>query len=203
MSIIEINRLMHTLTTRLRLFAHEHDDVPAFHATYLIATFLVAAVFSLGYFAILIALHMALDYVKYRDYFHFGYLLTLKAMLLESVVDIALLFLSLTFAVYLSHDLALAMVSGLLRSALTIVRAIGTILPKIEIFEHLLSVVLNLHTYMYAPHANIGKRLSFVHRLSFLTIATTALLLVSSFIIFHGQLESLLAIYSRELTLKL
>ena len=194
---------MHTLTTRLRTFAHEHDDVPAFHATYLVATFFVAAVFSLGYFAILIAMHMALDYVKYRDYFHFSFAFTLKAMLIESIVDIALLLLSLTFAIYLSHDLALALLSGVFRSGLTILEAFATIVPKIQIFEHVLAVFFNVHEYLYSPHVDLRRPLPMVHRLSLVSIAVTTLLLLASFVIFHSQQESLLATFSHELTLKL
>ena len=63
---------MSTAIRHLRIFAHEHDDIPAFHAAYLVGTFLAAAIFNLGFFLLLIIGHMCLDVVKYRD-FH-GYL---------------------------------------------------------------------------------------------------------------------------------
>ncbi len=194
---------MHTLAHRLRIFAHEHDDVPAFHAAYLVGTFLVAAVFSLGYFALLIACHMCLDYVKYRDYFHFGFAMTVKAMLLESIVDLALFFVSLTFAIYLSHDLALSMVSGLFRSGLTILQAFVTLLPKIQILEHLFSVCLNVHTYLYTPHAGIRRPFSLLHRVALASIGVTSVLLLGSIAVFHGHEQELLSVFSRTLSLKL
>lgn len=194
---------MHALTHRLRIFAHEHDDVPAFHAAYLVATFLVAAIFSLGYFAILIAMHMALDYVKYRDYFHFSYRVTVKAMLLESIVDIALFFVSLTFSVYLSNGLALSLVSGMFRSGLTVVKAFGTLVPKIQIVEHLLSVTVNMHQYLYTPHSDIRRPLSKVHKISVATIGITVLLLLGSIAIYHGHEADLRLLLQHELSLKL
>ena len=53
----------HTLASA-RLFAHRHDELPAFHAAYLVITVLCAALLSLGAFAALIVAHIALDYVK-------------------------------------------------------------------------------------------------------------------------------------------
>ncbi len=194
---------MHTLTHRLRLFAHQHDDIPAFHAAYLVTTFLVAAVFSLGYFAILIVLHMMLDYVKYRDYFRFPLRLTLKAMMLESIVDIALLCLSLTLSVYLSTGLALSLVSGVFRSSLTLIAALGTIIPKIHILEHLLAVFLDVHSYMYTPHADIRRPLSKINKIALGTIIVTVLLLLLSIALFHGREAELLDLILSRLSLKL
>jgi hypothetical protein len=194
---------MHTLTNRLRLFAHEHDDVPAFHAAYLVATFLVAAVFSLGYFALLIALHMALDYVKYREVFHFNLRMTFRGMFLESVVDIALLLLALTFAVYLSNDLALVALGGLIRSELTIIRMLGTVLPKIRIFEHCLTIALDVHSYLHAVHPNLRTPLTRVQIYSLVSIGATGVLLLAAPIVFHAHLADLAVIVGREFALQL
>lgn len=192
---------MHILSNRLRLFAHQHDDIPAFHAAYLVSTFLVAAIFNLGFFAILIVLHMLLDYVKYRDYFRFPVGLTIKAVLLESIVDIALFLLSMTFAVYLSTELAFPLLSGLGRSGLTILRALGTIVPKIHIAEHMLTIVLNLHLYLYTPHPDIRKPLSAAHRYSVLTSFLCLALLALSFSLFG--LVDVLSVMQSELSLGL
>ncbi len=194
---------MHTLTRRLRLFAHEHDDIPAFHAAYLVTTFLVAAVFSLGYFAILIALHMMLDFVKYRDFFHYSIPMTIKAMILESIVDVAFFSVSLTFGVYLSHDLALSMVSGVFRSSLTLVEAFGTILPKIYIVEHMLVVAVSVQQYLYTPHIDIKLPLLKSHRYSLLAIGICLLLLLGSVPFYHARGADLMEVFARELTLKL
>lgn len=194
---------MHAFAYRLRLFAHQHDDIPAFHAAYLVSTILIAAIFSLGWFAILIMLHMVLDYVKYRDYFRYGIALTIKAVILESIIDIALFFMSLTFAVYLSTELALSMFSGLSRSGLTIARALGTIIPKIQIAEHLITVMVNIHLYLYTPHPDIRRPLSQAHRYSLLTILLCISLLLASFTVFRASHSDLLLVLSRELSLGL
>ncbi len=188
---------------RFRLFAHQHDDIPAFHAAYLVTTFLMAAIFSLGYFVLLIVLHMVLDYVKYRDYFHFPLLLTLRSVLLESLADIALVLLSLTFAVYLSHDFALFAVSGILRSQLTVLRFLGTIVPKIYIIEHMITLALSFHSYLYSPHPEIRTPLSRVHRYCVYSIVVTLSLLALSLWVYRGNEDLLLSIVAREMTLRL
>lgn len=193
---------MHTLTHNLRVFAHEHDDIPAFHAAYLVTTFLVAAVFSLGYFAILILLHMMLDFVKYRDYFHYSLPMTIKAMILESIVDVAFFFTSLTFGVYLSHDLALSLVSGVFRSSLTLVEAFGTILPKIYIVEHSLAVIVSFQQYLYTPHVDIRSPLLKSQKIALIVIAACILLLICSGFVYQVRGVDLFEVFARELTLK-
>lgn len=133
---------------RVRSFAHGHDDVPAFHATFLVATFLAAAILNLGFFLILIVLHMILDFVKYRDVFHYGYKMTFKAMILESISDIALFLMGLTVAVYFSHTFMLAAAGGLVRSELTVLKALGTLIPKIVIFEHMVTIAVSVRSYL-------------------------------------------------------
>ena len=194
---------MEQLTYRFRIFAHRHDDIPAFHAAYLVGTFLAASVLHLGFFAILIAAHMCLDYVKYRDYFHFDLRLTFKAMALESCVDIALFLIALTFSVYLSNSFMLAATSGLMRSGLTVLKAVGTILPKIRILEQSLLVALNLHTYLYTPHPDIRRPLARVHQLALATIGVAALLIIAASMHFIGNEMEFLSILSRELNLNL
>lgn len=194
---------MHTLITRFRRFAHEHDDVPAFHAVYLVVTFLAAAMLSLGFFAILIALHMCLDYVKYRDLFRFDVVTTFKSMILESIVDIALLMLALTFSVYLSDLFLLAAVSGLLRSGLTVAKAIGTILPKFRILEHLIVILVDLHVYLYTPHSDIRRPLARAHRYALATIGVTTVLLLFAFYLFRGHEGELMTILTHDLVLHL
>ena len=54
---------MDTIFNSVRHFAHEHDDQPAFHATYLVIAFLTALLFNLGAFGLLIIAHMSLDMV--------------------------------------------------------------------------------------------------------------------------------------------
>jgi hypothetical protein len=116
-----------------RAFAHTHDELPAFHAAFLVCTFIAAALLNLGSFGLLIIAHMALDYVKYRDVHHFGLARTIHAMLVESLIDITLFFVAFSSLLYLHHGLALVSLSGLQRASIALARAATTIVPKMEI----------------------------------------------------------------------
>ncbi len=194
---------MHALTHRFRTFAHEHDDIPAFHAAYLVGTLLVAAIFHLGFFAILIVMHMCLDYVKYRDYFRYDLRTTFKAMMLESLVDIACFMVALTFSVYLSTSYLLVATSGFLRSGLTVLRAFGTILPKIHILESVVLKFANMHAYLYTPHPDIRKPLSKVHRWSLIVIGMCSFMLFVTFLFYFGREQDFYALVVKQLTVLL
>lgn len=132
----------------LRSFVYEHDDLPAFHAGYLVLTFLTAALFNLGTFALLVVAHMSLDIVKYRDVHGFSWGRTAIATMKESIVDIMLLSVGLLFAVYLHHYAGMIAISGILRAEGTILRALGTIIPKLEVLYHLLFVITHLREHL-------------------------------------------------------
>lgn len=181
-----------------RTFAHQHDDFPAFHATFLVCTFLSAALFHAGFFALLIGFHMSLDTVKYREYYGFSIPKTCRAVFLESIHDIALLFLSITFAVYLHHTFFLEAMSGLLRSELSIIRALGIILPRVRIVEHFLAIAFGFHTYLLTPADGLRGSLTRLQKFSLLTIVVTSALLALSFVLYQGSLDALLQIYAKE-----
>ncbi len=184
---------------RFRAFAHEHDDIPAFHAAYLVATFLAAAVLNLGFFALLILGHMTLDFFKYREVHGFSLGRTFKAMIIESITDIALLLLALTFAVYLSHTFLLAAVGGLVRSELTILEALGTLLPKVQILEHLAAVFFGVHNYLHTVNPGVSGPFSRIQKFSIGLASVCAILLAASFIFYSGDLSTLLGVFTREL----
>lgn len=188
---------------RFRSFAHEHDDIPAFHAAYLVATFLAAAVFNLGFFLVLILGHMALDFFKYREVHGFSLLRTMRAIVLESIVDIALFLLALSFEVYLSHTFLLAGLSGIVRSELTIIEAVGTLLPKVHILEHMAVIAIDVHGYLHAVHPGVSTPLSRIQKVSIVLAIICAGLLVASFFIYDGDLSHLLDVYRHELVPRL
>lgn len=190
---------MSALALNLRSFAHEHDDIPAFHAAYLVATFLAAAVLNLGFFAVLIAGHMALDYVKYREVHQYGIRVTIKAMILESITDIALFLVALTFGVYLSHTYVLAAFSGLIRSELTLLRALGTLLPKVAILEHMIVIALDVHAYMHNVEPALRGKFTAVQTWSLRFSVLSILLLAGSIALFWGDEETLMKILVQEL----
>jgi hypothetical protein len=190
---------MHALTRGLRSFAHQHDDVPAFHAGFLVATILSAAVLNLGFFAIAIVLHMTLDFVKYRDLHRYDLKTTCKAIILESVADIALFLIALTFAVYLNHTYMLAAMSGMLRSELTVLRAVGMLIPKVRMVENILAILLNFHNYMHSVHPDLARPITRVQRWSICTIVVCSALLLLAVFLYQSNGWSLVKVLMHEL----
>lgn len=189
----------HTLASA-RLFAHRHDELPAFHAAYLVITVLCAALLSLGAFAALIIAHMALDYVKYRDYHRFTFRKTIEGMVRESLFDVALLSIGLTFTVYFHHAMAVASISGLLRSELTMVRALGTVIPKFLILNDSLKVWIHVRNYLEHPHPRIGKFWTLTERLSILTVITGIVALFLAAPLMGADVSTVLGILGEEMT---
>lgn len=192
---------MTAITHSFRSFTHQHDDMPAFHAAYLVSTFLAAALLNLGYFAVIIVIHMALDYVKYRDIHQYDYAKTFKALTLESIGDIALFLLALTFVVYLNHAYMLAAVSGLLRSELTLLRAIGTLLPKIRILEHILCIAMNFHLYLHSVPPGLDEPLTRLQKWSMRISVLCIGLLIAAGFLFQNHGWDLVRILEQELSL--
>jgi hypothetical protein len=194
---------MTTALRHIRAFAHEHDDMPAFTAVYVVATILAAALLSLGWCVLLVVLHMTLDTVKYREVHGFSFLRTCKAVFLESAVDIALALTALTFAVYLHHTFLLSSVGGLMRSQLTIIRALGTVIPQASIVQHILLVGMNLHEYMHSPHPHMDQSLTRVERWSMLTIAVMIVLIAVAGVLLAEEGGSVSLIIAEQMSLAL
>ncbi len=163
----------------LKYFAHRHDQLPAFHATYLVLTVLAASLFPLGAFGLLIIAHMSLDCVKYREHHRYTWNRTGIAMLRESLVDITLFMLGLLFAVYLHHSLpGIAALSGLYRSEVTLLRAFGTLIPKMKILYDFLAVLSNLHHYLHHVPTYVKKGWDPVEYVSLFSLPIIVVLLL-------------------------
>ncbi len=190
-----------TVRRILTSFAHAHDDVPAFHAAFLVGTFLAATLFNLGFFALLIFFHVLLDIIKYRDLQRCSVATTCKAAFFESIFDFTLLSIALASSVYLHHSFALALLSGLSRAELTVARALATILPKMQIFEHTLHLVAHVNAYLRTPHPALRTGITRGQRLSLLFLAGSVVLLVLSPFFFSasGQTALLKEIMHEEL----
>lgn len=141
-----------------RHFAHEHDDLPAFHAGYLVVTFLAAVLLNLGAFAAMIVFHMTLDLVKYRDLHGLSWGSTLRGTHRESLLDITLFLLALFFAVYFHHATSIVAVSGFVRAEETLLLALGTLIPKVEILNRFVWLLSTAVTHLgYIKPAFQGK----------------------------------------------
>lgn len=167
---------MHTKTPsfgirNLRTFANQHDDLPAFHAAYLVLTLLAAALFNLGFFAVLIVLHMGLDIFKYRDVHHYSWKKTIEGMVRESIVDVSLLSMGLAVAVYLHPSLPLfAGVQGLMLAEITLLRAVGVITPKLKVLYDFLKIASHVDLYLRHVHPRFGKGASTVEYVATLSL---------------------------------
>lgn len=192
---------MSATTYNFRTFARQHDDIPAFHATFLVCTFLSAALLSVGYFGILILIHLCLDFVKYRDIHGSSLRLTFRGMFLESINDIALFLIALTFAVYLNHTYMLTALSGLLRSELTLLRTLGTLIPKARIMEHFLCIFLNMHTYLHSIPEGLHTSMSRVQRWSMHTAFVCLIMLIAAVPFFESREWDLIRVIRHELSL--
>ncbi len=176
----------HLTSASFLRFAHQHDDLPAFHAAYLLLTFIAAALFNLGFFALLIVAHMGLDIFKYRDVHGFGWLKTMQGVVRESIVDISLLCMGMIFAMYLHPSLTGLMgVKGLMLAELTILRGIGVMAPKLKILYDLLAILSTLDQYLSKLHPRFGKKISMVEYVCMFSICISVALLIAAPIMLH------------------
>ncbi len=139
---------MSTTTRKLKAFAARHDHSPAFHATYLVVTVLIASMLNLGAFVLLIAAHMTLDVVKYREVHGMRWSWVWKGVVRESLVDLVLLAVAFTSVVYLNQNVGLIAASGLLRSEVTLLKGIILVVTKSRIFLDVLCVLSALPQHM-------------------------------------------------------
>ena len=183
----------------VRRFAHVHDDLPAFHAGYLVLTLLVALLLNMGAFALLIVAHMSLDLVKYREHHKFSWKRTLEGVVRESLVDISLLAIGVLFSVYLHHTVGLVSLSGLLRAELTLVREAAILVPKIKILHHFLKIISHLHHYMDQVHPRHTKGWSRLDKFCIFTIGLSLLLIVAAPLLMNVEPRTIAFILEYEL----
>lgn len=188
------------ILTGIRSFAQRHDELPAFHAAYLVLTILIAALLNLGAFGLLIIAHMVLDTVKYREVHRMRWPETIRATLRENIFDHTLFALGFLIAVYLHHSLpSIAGISGLLRSEITIARGLGTLLPKTEILQRFLHVIFHLRHHLTQIDTPIGERFTPIERFSIVLIGCSALLLLLAPVFLHIGNTQLLLITQEEI----
>ncbi|MBI3619042.1 hypothetical protein HY213_03355 [Candidatus Peregrinibacteria bacterium] len=191
---------MQSQMSSLRRFAHRHDVTPAFHAAYFVLTILVAALLNLGWFALLIVLHMALDTVKYRDMHRLSWPKTAHAVLRESLLDCTLLILALDVEVYLRGASGIVALSALFRGEQALLEGLFVFLPKVEVLVHVTNVLSTVRSHLRIANLDHASRWSMIERVS-LAGATAGLLLFMLAPLSSGVHESFLAAVSNELLL--
>jgi hypothetical protein len=189
----------HTALLALRRFAHAHDELPAFHAGYLVLTVVAAALLNLGAFALLIAAHISLDLVKYREVHHLSWKHTLEGTARESLIDIFLLVMALTFSVYLHHTIGVVALSGVVRADLSVARIAGVFLPKFEILHRFLEMLLHVGEHMRTLHVRLGNALASGERLLLFLLVATLILLIAAPAILGIPTSAFLATVAHEM----
>ena len=189
---------MHVATS-IRTFAHEHDDLPAFHAAYLVLTLLFAMLFNLGAFAVLIALHMMLDIIKYRDLHRLSVRQTITGTVRENLLDITLFAIGLVFAVYLHHTTGLMVVGGLVRAEETIVRALGLLIPKMKIMHNILWIFTTVASHLHYIKPAFTLRWSTAERIQIFFLVLSILMLASAPAVLQTTHTTIAKIYAEEL----
>lgn len=185
----------------LRAFAHEHDDLPAFHAAFLVLTFLAAAMFNLGFFAVLILVHMGLDVFKYRDVHRFTWKKTVEGVVRESIVDIALFMMGLAVSVYLHPALAFYTgIKGLMLAELTVLRAVGIMTPKLKILYDFLKILAHVDQYLHHVHHRMGKQAALIEYVSMFSLCVTVGMLMIAPILLMIDGVQYVEILKQELT---
>src|SRR3989338_5029895 len=139
---------MHRVSQHVRAFAMVHDGIPAFHAASILLTVIAAALLNTGAFAVLIAAHMSLDIVKYRDVHGMSWSRTLVATARESLLDLFFLGLALCFALYLHHGQSVFAVSGMVRMERMLFQVFGIGLARLEVLLHQLWVFSNIRQHL-------------------------------------------------------
>ena len=170
----------HTLSlSSIRSFAHSHDDLPAFHAAYLVLTFLAAAMFNFGFFALVIAVHMALDVYKYRDVYGLTWKRTAEGVVRESIIDITLFLMGLVVSVYLHPSLTgLNGIKGLMLAEITVLHGIGVMAPKLKILYDMIKILSHVDSYLHRLHKHFGKHLGMIEYVCMFSIVVTLAMLV-------------------------
>jgi hypothetical protein len=168
------------VTRSLRAVVHDHEDLPAIHAGFLVLSFLLAAMFRLGFFALLIAVRILLDLLKEREVFRRRWLAAFEGAIRASWTDLSLLALGLTLAmVFHPAFMSTAAVGGLPAAIFTLSRGLGMTLPKFKILLNELHVFFHLESYLHAKNVRIGTSLSFGERVATLLLGVSLLMLLT------------------------
>ncbi len=171
---------MHTdsLIASVRHFAHEHDDLPAFHAGYLLIAVICAALLNLGAFALLVIAHMALDTVKYRERHGHSWAATFDGVIHESLVDITLLLVGVVFSVYLHRTIGIVSLAGLLHAELSVIRSGVLLVPKLKILHDFFKIISHIRQYLDILHPRHLRGWSGLDHLCMVFCTVSVLLLV-------------------------
>lgn len=180
---------MNTLTSPLLQFIHDHDKQPVFQAGYLVLAFLAAALLNIGFFAILIGIHIFIDVLKYSGKYRMSSASAWRSAFIESLFDICLLCIALTLTVYLQYVHGAFDITSNARSALSLVSLIIILGPKFRIFKDV------THTPAITNPLSLGS----TQKILLLIIVVCLVALMFTPMLFSGHAEDLSFVLMRSL----
>lgn len=161
--------------------ARNHDDLPAFNAAYWVLTFLAAILFNTGAFLVLIAGRIAFDIYRYREAQGKRWTKVVEGVIRENALDVSLLALAMTFAVYFHSALPIiAGLQGLARTLLALFNAVVQIVVKMHVVRGVVTAVTSGRDHLAQSHPRMGKKFSTLDVASFVTLAASLVLLAAS-----------------------
>ena len=141
--------------------AHEHDEWPLFRIWFSVMTVIASIVLNMGVFAVLVALHMALDVIKYRTKHSLPWYWVGVETLRESLLDLFFIALGLLLAIAFHHAVAVAGVGKPAELGILFLSLLLRWGPRIKIAEHLLEIVLywkhHFEVQSTVPHMPLTK----------------------------------------------
>jgi hypothetical protein len=186
---------MRTLKKHLQFFARALDTIPALRAGHIALIVLAAALLNVGAFAVLILGHMCLDVIKYRDG-KTGWGGAFRRTWHANIVDVALLVISFTIALYFHHTGGIIVISGIVRADVLLLQALVVFLPKAKILYrtlHSIQVMQSRMTNSFPLQWTPGRAFATA------AIAVCVLLLIVAPIVLKIQSGSLVGFVEREL----
>lgn len=187
------------LSRGLLTFARAHDDLPAFHAGYIVLVILAAFLFNLGVFAGLIAVHVALDLLKERESHGFRWGRALRAAGRENLLDVAFLLVGLAAAIYLQRLAGIVAIDGLLRAETELLRLLSVTLPKVGILRRFLRRTAAFHRHFQELRVQANRNMRAFERLLLLLCAASLILLLASPWLLHADGATVLRMFAEQL----
>lgn len=184
---------------QLRSLAHAYEDLPAFHAAYFMLTLIFAGLCNLGFFGVLIAIHLVIDFWKYKVVQGFNIKSSWDAMFRENLTDCALFLLAFTALMYINPIVpGIAVLTGSTALIVTIARGLATLLPKLTILHHSLRILFKVHEHMHTE-SNRDDRWSMIEFLTLIVFLISMCMIASAPIMLHMSIADLQSIVVPEL----
>ena len=167
-----------TFYNSLLRFIQSHDEHMLFQLTYLVLVILAVMFLNLGFFVLLILVHMSLDIVKYRHFHKLSAVQTFMSTLHESMIDIMLLLVGLVISVYFQHSIGIVALSGFIRAESSLTRVFVMFFSKFTATTHFVKPLTRLQQHFESVHRSLPTSLTVADRLYLYLTAFCFFLLV-------------------------